>query len=198
MRVVRTRRALLLAGPAALVLTAAVACSSSSSPVSTSTSSSSSPMATSSGTSGSTSADALAVTANSTLGQIVTTGSGRTVYRFDLDTANPPKSNCSGSCATYWPPVLVTGSAMPAVSGVSSSLLGEVTRSDGSKQLTLAGWPLYTYAGDSGPGMASGQGVNASGAKWWAVTPTGAKASGSGAGGSSSSSSGSGSGGGNY
>ena len=149
--------------------------------------------------SGASSADALAVTSNSTLGQIVTTGSGRTVYRFDLDTSSPSKSNCSGSCATYWPPVLVTGSGMPAVTGVSSSLLGEVTRADGSKQLTLAGWPLYTYAGDSGAGMASGQGLDASGGKWWAVTATGAKASAaSGGGTTTTTTTTSGSGGGNY
>ncbi|HET9170753.1 MAG TPA: hypothetical protein VFN97_15055 [Actinospica sp.] len=197
MRVVRTRRLLLLAAPAALVLATAVACGSSGTPAAstgTSATVSSSPMA-SGGASGGSSSAALAVTTNSTLGQIVTTGSGRTVYRFDLDTANPSKSNCSGSCATYWPPVLVTGSGMPSVTGVSSSQLGEVTRSDGSKQLTLAGWPLYTYAGDSGPGTASGQGIDASGGKWWAVTPTGAKAS---AGGGTMSSTTSGSGGGNY
>jgi predicted lipoprotein with Yx(FWY)xxD motif len=193
MRVVRTRRVLLLAGPAALLLATAVACSSSSSPAATVTSGN--PAASSSASGSGSSADALAVTTNSTLGQIVTTGSGRTVYRFDLDTANPSKSNCNGSCATYWPPVLVTGSGMPTVSGVSSSLLGEVTRSDGSKQLTLAGWPLYTYAGDSGPGMTSGQGIDASGGKWWAVTPSGAKASSSGGGTTSTTS---GSGGGNY
>jgi hypothetical protein len=88
---------------------------------------------------------------------------------------------------------------MPAVMGVSSSLLGEVKRADGSEQLTLAGWPLYTYAGDTGPGTAAGQGLNASGAKWWAVTPAGAKASGSGSSSpTGSTSTGSGNGGGNY
>jgi predicted lipoprotein with Yx(FWY)xxD motif len=113
------------------------------------------------------------VTSNQSLGQIVTTGSGITVYRYDADSDNPSKSNCNGGCASAWPPVLVTGSGTPQVSGVSSSLVGEVTRSDGSKQLTLGGWPLYTYAGDSGAGSTAGQG---SGGTWWAVTPAGAKA----------------------
>ena len=194
MRVVRTRRVLLLAGPAALVLAAAVACSSSGT---SSTSTSTSNPATSSSPSGS-SADALVVTTNSSLGQIVTTGAGRTVYRFDLDTANPSKSNCTGTCATYWPPVLVTGSGTPQVMGVSSSQIGEVTRSDGSKQLTLAGWPLYTYSGDSGPGTASGQGLNLSGAKWWAVTPAGARAATGGGAPSTTPSTTGGGGGGNY
>jgi predicted lipoprotein with Yx(FWY)xxD motif len=133
------------------------------------------------------------VTANQSLGQIVTTGSGRTVYRYDADSNNPPKSNCNGGCASAWPPVLATGSGTPQVAGVSSSLVGEVTRSDGSKQLTLDGWPLYTFAGDSGAGSTAGQG---SGGTWWAVTPAGAKAAAGGGAPSSSSATTAGSGGG--
>jgi predicted lipoprotein with Yx(FWY)xxD motif len=184
MRAVRTRgtRALLLAGPAALVLAAAAACGSSGS--STNASSGSSVAVTSSGSSSAAASSvSLEVTSNSSLGQIVTTGSGITVYRYDADSASPSKSNCSGGCATAWPPVLVTGSGTPKVSGVSASLVGEITRSDGSKQLTLDGWPLYTYVGDSSAGATTGQG---SGGVWWAVTPAGAKAS---AGGSVASSS---------
>jgi predicted lipoprotein with Yx(FWY)xxD motif len=170
--VVPTRRVLLLAGPAALVLATAVACSSSASPgTSTVATSGSSSSATSSGGAAS-SADALAVTTNSSLGQIVTTGSGRTVYRFDADSTSPSKSNCTGGCSSLWPPVLATGSGTPAVMGVNSSQLGEVTRSDGSKQLTLAGSPLYTYSGDTAAGTAAGEG---SGGTWWAVSPAGSR-----------------------
>ena len=171
---IRTRtRPLLLVAPAALVLAAAAACGSSASPSTGSTSPATSATSSAPSSAGSSSSAALMVTGNSSLGQIVTTGAGATVYRYDADTNNPPKSNCNGGCASAWPPVLVTGSGMPAVSGVSSSAVGEVTRSDGSKQLTLDGWPLYTYAGDSGAGSVAGQG---SGGTWWAVTPTGAKA----------------------
>ncbi|HWG27615.1 hypothetical protein [Actinospica sp.] len=194
--VVRTRRAVLFAVPAALVLAAAAACSSSGTST-TSTSTGTTSGSSSSSTMSPSSAAALAVTTNSSLGQIVTTGSGRTVYRFDVDSASPSKSNCTGTCATYWPPVVVTGSGTPAVTGVKASLVGEFTRSDGSKQLTIAGWPVYTYAGDSGPGTASGQGLSLSGGKWWAVTPTGARAGGSSAPTGSSSTT-SGNGGGNY
>jgi predicted lipoprotein with Yx(FWY)xxD motif len=182
MRAVRTR-ALLLAGPAALILAAAAACGSSGSSVAV-TSGGSPTAATSvaagagSSSTAAASSAALMVTTNSSLGQIVTTASGMTVYRYDADSASPSKSNCSGGCASAWPPVLVTGSSMPQVTGVSSSLVGEITRSDGTKQVTLDGWPLYTYAGDSGAGAISGQGQ---GGSWWAVTPTGAKAAASGA-----------------
>ena len=186
MRVLRTR-ALLFAAPAILVLAGAAACSSSGGSSTTTTSTSSAAVSSSAASGGSTasaSSAALMVTSNSSLGQIVTTGAGLTVYRFDKDTASPSKSNCTGGCASAWPPVLVTGSATPQVSGVSSSLVGEITRSDGSKQLTLAGWPLYTYAGDSGPGATTGQG---SGGIWWAVTATGAKAGSSSGGGAAAS-----------
>ena len=39
------------------------------------------------------------------LGEVVTDSAGMTLYRFDKDTAEPPKSNCDGDCATAWPPV---------------------------------------------------------------------------------------------
>lgn len=131
------------------------------------------------------------------LGMIVVDAQGMTLYRFDADTNNPPASNCNGVCATYWPPVMA-GASAPQVQGVNASLLGTVTRSDGSKQVTLGGWPLYTYVGDKAPGDTKGQGLNLSGGKWWAVTPTGQKAGSAGsggAGGSSAGSSSSGSGG---
>jgi hypothetical protein len=39
--------------------------------------------------------------------------------------------------------------------------------------VTYDGHPLYYYAGDSGSGMASGQGSDSFGAKWWLVSPSG-------------------------
>jgi predicted lipoprotein with Yx(FWY)xxD motif len=98
-------------------------------------------------------------------GKIVVDGTGRTLYVYDLDTAKPSKSNCDGSCATAWPPLLA-GTGTPQVSGVSASLVGTVTRSDGTKQVTLAGWPLYYYANDAKAGDATGQAV---GGTWWVV-----------------------------
>jgi predicted lipoprotein with Yx(FWY)xxD motif len=59
----------------------------------------------------------------------------------------------------------------PTAMGVSAKL-GTITRSDGSKQITLDGRPLYTYSGDSGAGAVAGQGFMKI---WWAVTPGGAE-----------------------
>jgi predicted lipoprotein with Yx(FWY)xxD motif len=134
-----------------------------------------SPAASSATGSGAASGAALKTASVGSLGTIVVDGKSMTVYRFDADTNKPPTSHCTGSCTTFWPPV-PAGTGTPQVQGVSASLIGTVTRDDGTKQLTLAGWPLYTYAGDKAAGDASGQGVNAFGATWWAVTPAGAKA----------------------
>ena len=114
---------------------------------------------------------ALRTTTNSALGAIVIDGSGRTLYRFDKDSASPPTSNCTGACAQLWPPVLV--GTQISLSGVNRDLLGTIKRADGTVQLTLHGWPLYRYAGDSAPGQTNGEGI---GGTWFAVKPTGAKA----------------------
>ncbi|MFF4585086.1 SCO0930 family lipoprotein [Streptomyces sp. NPDC001388] len=113
----------------------------------------------------------LAISTNTELGNILTDAKGMTLYRFDQDTAEPPKSNCDGDCATTWPPV--SADDVSAGDGIDKSLLGEVTRSDGTKQLTVDGWPAYYYAKDANPGDTSGQGV---GNKWFALAPDGKKA----------------------
>ena len=113
----------------------------------------------------------LAVSANAELGNMVTDSAGMTLYRFDEDTAEPPKSNCDGDCATTWPPVPADDAS--AGKGIDKALLGEVTRTDGSKQLTIGGWPAYRYAKDVSAGDISGQNV---GGKWFALAPDGKKA----------------------
>ena len=79
-------------------------------------------------------------------------------------------SKCTGSCATYWPPV--TG-PVTAGSGVTGTL-GTITRPDGTTQATYDGHPLYTYVGDTGPGQAKGNGKNLSGGVWYEMTISGA------------------------
>ncbi|MEU1124896.1 SCO0930 family lipoprotein [Streptomyces sp. NPDC005899] len=113
----------------------------------------------------------LAVWDSKELGEVLTDSEGFTLYRFDKDTARPPASACEGDCAKTWP-VVPAGNAT-AAAGTDASLLGEVTRSDGTKQLTVAGWPMYRYAKDTGPGEANGQGV---GNTWFAAAPDGKKA----------------------
>jgi predicted lipoprotein with Yx(FWY)xxD motif len=100
---------------------------------------------------------------------VVTNAGGKTLYWFVPDTS--ATSNCTGACATYWPPVL---GPVTAGSGVTGTL-GVITRPDGTMQATYDGHPLYTYVADSGPGQAKGNGLNLSGGVWWEMTVSGAK-----------------------
>jgi predicted lipoprotein with Yx(FWY)xxD motif len=101
---------------------------------------------------------------------VVTNGKGFTLYWFVPDTST--KSNCNGSCATYWPPVKGPATAGAGVTGK----LATITRSDGSVQATYNGHPLYTYVGDKAPGQAKGNGLNLSGGVWHEVTVSAAAA----------------------
>ncbi|MFJ2022329.1 SCO0930 family lipoprotein [Streptomyces sp. NPDC087897] len=113
----------------------------------------------------------LSVWKSGQLGPVVTDGAGFTLYRFDKDTPKPPTSNCAGECAAAWPPVLADGAK--AGRGIDPGLLGSVKRADGTKQLTLAGRPLYRYAQDTAPRQTRGQGV---GGTWFSAAPDGTKA----------------------
>jgi predicted lipoprotein with Yx(FWY)xxD motif len=104
------------------------------------------------------------------MGKVVTDQNGWVLYRFDSDTAKPSKSNCEAKCAKIWPPAVTDGN--PVLNGVDASLVGTVTRADGSMQITLNGWPLYRYIGDKAPGQWKGQNV---GAKWFVSAPDGKK-----------------------
>jgi predicted lipoprotein with Yx(FWY)xxD motif len=105
-------------------------------------------------------------------GSFLTNSSGRAVYLWAADSMN--KSACSGACAGAWPPVTTTGK-VTAADGAKAADLGTITRSDGSKQVTYDGQPLYYFAGDSGAGQTNGQGSDSFGAKWWLVAPAGTK-----------------------
>jgi predicted lipoprotein with Yx(FWY)xxD motif len=104
------------------------------------------------------------------LGRILVNSQGRTLYLFKGDVGT--KSACSGACASAWPPLLGTGNPT-AGTGVAASKLGTTTRSDGTKQVTYNGHPLYLFIKDHKPGQTNGQGVNAFGAAWFAVSPAG-------------------------
>ena len=111
--------------------------------------------------------------ANSNLGNVLVDVHGRTLYQFGADMGTT--SACSGACATNWPPLVATGAATVG-NGAKASLLGASTRSDGTQQVTYDGHPLYTFAGDKKAGDTNGQGVNAFGGIWHALTATGNQA----------------------
>ncbi|WP_449372765.1 COG4315 family predicted lipoprotein [Arthrobacter psychrolactophilus] len=114
-------------------------------------------------------------TATTKLGTIVVDGAGMTVYFYDHDKPNESASACTGSCIVLWPAVTTTA-ATPSLAGVTGTI-GTITGTDGAKQLTLNGLPLYTFAGDKNPGDTTGQGY---GGIWWVVDSAGAKVTGAG------------------
>jgi predicted lipoprotein with Yx(FWY)xxD motif len=90
---------------------------------------------------------------------------GLTLYYFTPDKGG--RVTCTGGCAQAWPPLKVTGTALPQVPGGLSGSLGTVPNPEGGVQLTFDGWPVYTYAGDAAPGDANGRGLSG---KWFEVT----------------------------
>jgi predicted lipoprotein with Yx(FWY)xxD motif len=104
------------------------------------------------------------------LGSVLVDSQGMTLYLFQADSGTT--SACSGACATAWPPLQANGQPT-AGNGADGSLLGTTQRSDGTAQVTYNGHPVYTFTSDQSPGDTSGQGVNAFGARWYAVSPAG-------------------------
>jgi LPXTG-motif cell wall-anchored protein len=107
----------------------------------------------------------LSVAQNAQLGPILVGPNGMTLYYFKKDSNGV--SNCSGTCATLWPPLTVTGAAT-AGAGVTGTI-GTIKRADGSTQVTYNGWPLYYFSSDTKAGDTTGQGVKS---VWYVVPPT--------------------------
>jgi predicted lipoprotein with Yx(FWY)xxD motif len=114
---------------------------------------------------------ALVATEIPDFGQALTDQDGKTLYLFTNDSKDPSKSTCDGECAAKWPPMPAT-SADLAVTGVDPALVGRVTRADGTEQVTVGGWPVYTFAKDTEPGQTNGHGV---GGTWFVIEAAGCK-----------------------
>jgi predicted lipoprotein with Yx(FWY)xxD motif len=103
---------------------------------------------------------------NSTHGQILVDGQGRSLYLFEADSNG--KSTCtSAACTAEWPPWIVSGTPQ-AGAGLAANELGTTSRADGRQQVTYGGHPLYYFAGDAGTGS-SGQGLNDNGGLWYVL-----------------------------
>ncbi len=101
------------------------------------------------------------------LGKVLATSKGMTLYLYTPDGKN--KSVCTGSCAQAWPPLMTKGKPVAAM-GVNKSLLGTTKRANGKLQVTYNGHPLYTYVADTKPGDVAGEGV---GGIWFVVNASG-------------------------
>jgi predicted lipoprotein with Yx(FWY)xxD motif len=108
--------------------------------------------------------------ADSRYGPIVVDRGGRTLYLFTRETGRA--SRCVGACARAWPPALAHG-PLRAGRGIRRSLMGTIRRSDGGRQLTYAGHPLYRYAPETRAGQVLCQNVTEFGGVWLVVNPNG-------------------------
>jgi predicted lipoprotein with Yx(FWY)xxD motif len=104
-------------------------------------------------------------------GPVLTDGNGRTLYLFTMDGKNPSRATCAGECAANWPPLLITTGKV-VLSGVDRDLVGKVRRADGTRQVTVGGWPVHTFTGDKAPGQTSGHGASG---VWFAIEPAGCR-----------------------
>ena len=86
------------------------------------------------------------------MGKLLADPKGMTLYTFDKD--EPGKSNCTGECAEYWPPLMASA---------ADKAVGDLTiikRADGTMQWADGGKPLYTFANDKKAGDATGDNKN--------------------------------------
>jgi predicted lipoprotein with Yx(FWY)xxD motif len=110
--------------------------------------------------------------ANTSLGQVLVDGNGRTLYLWEVD--KTAASNCYGACGNAWPPALTTG--MPiAGTGVNQGLLGTSARTDGKLEVVYNGHPLYYFIADKKAGDTTGQGLNNFGGPWYVLSGSGNK-----------------------
>jgi predicted lipoprotein with Yx(FWY)xxD motif len=86
------------------------------------------------------------------LGEVFTDADGMTLYTYDKDA--PGKSNCTGLCAGFWPPVIAAGTAKP------TGGFATIARDDGTKQWAYHGKPLYGYIKDEKAGDTRGDGAD--------------------------------------
>ena len=111
----------------------------------------------------------VSVSETTDFGPILVDGEGMSLYLFTNDTQDSGTSTCTGECLVEWP-ALTTEGDPAAGEGADASLLGTITRDDGSTQVTYNGWPLYYFHEDAVAGDTNGQGV---GGIWFLVSPAG-------------------------
>ena len=109
------------------------------------------------------------------MGTVLVNGQGQTLYLLTSEQGGKITCTQANGCTTAWPETTLPAgmTAAKAGSGVQGSLLGTVRDASGGLEVTYNHWPLYTYAGDSGPGVAHGQGLTSFGGTWYVLSASG-------------------------
>jgi predicted lipoprotein with Yx(FWY)xxD motif len=107
------------------------------------------------------------VTANKFLGNYLVNQSGFALYYFSDDGSAGGASTCYDDCAAKWPPFYAQTITVP--DSLRPVDFATITRTDGSKQTTFKGWPLYLSSRDEAAGDAFGNGQG--GNLWHVINP---------------------------
>jgi predicted lipoprotein with Yx(FWY)xxD motif len=102
-------------------------------------------------------------------GKVLMNKGNKALYLFTKDGKGP--SDCYGACAVAWPPLLTKGKPR-AGKGVIGRKLGTTKRTDGKRQVTYGGHPVYFYEHDR-PGVILCQDVFEFGGTWLLVNRKG-------------------------
>jgi predicted lipoprotein with Yx(FWY)xxD motif len=106
---------------------------------------------------------------SSAFGTVLVAKNGRALYRYTVDKKGVNRCTSVPICAKYWPQLLIKAGTKPtAGGGAKPALLGTIKASNGMRQVTYAGFPLYYFAGDKKAGQVKGQGFE----KTWYVVDT--------------------------
>jgi predicted lipoprotein with Yx(FWY)xxD motif len=109
---------------------------------------------------------------HTSIGTILVTSAGFTLYRFTRDPRNKDTCVEMSECSSTWPALRTTGKPI-AGPGVKTSLLSSISLPGGGKQVTYARHPLYTYAPASERGETAYVGAMQFGGTWDAVSASG-------------------------
>jgi predicted lipoprotein with Yx(FWY)xxD motif len=108
------------------------------------------------------------------VGTVLVNAQGHTLYVLTSEKGDKVTCTNANGCTTVWPSTALPSGTTHAVagSGVKTSLLGTVSAS-GQLRVTYAGYPLYTFSGDTASGVANGKGISSFGGTWWPISPAG-------------------------
>jgi predicted lipoprotein with Yx(FWY)xxD motif len=98
----------------------------------------------------------------SDIGYVLALADGYVVYTYGNDTKGG-QPTCTSSCASIWG--AVTGQPQASAATTLPGVLGTVTLSNGTKQITYNGYPLYIYK----PGKVLATTGNGMGGEWHVV-----------------------------
>jgi predicted lipoprotein with Yx(FWY)xxD motif len=109
------------------------------------------------------------------VGTVLVNGQGQTLYMLTSEKGGKNTCTQANGCTQVWPETLLSNGAATAKAGggVQSSLLGTVKDASGHLEVTYNHWRLYTFSGDSGPGVAKGQGLRSFGGTWYVLNGSG-------------------------